>query len=611
MNINPRTVTIILHDIMVATFAWLAAYWLRFNLSVPAEFQAAALSTLLWVVPLQAAVFWRFGLYRGIWRFASLPDLKRIVLAAGLAALLIPVVLILFRIHAVVPRSVLILDPLLLVTVMGGSRLAYRAWKEHRLASVLRPGSKPVLVAGAGSAADFLLRELARNPAGFHVVGLLDDSRDKQGRLVQGIPVLGALEDVAVCAKKMEVDDIVLALPSAAHAVRKRITQICADAGLNVMTIPSLEDLVAGRVSVSSLRRIELDDLLGRDPVQLDDSGLHHLLTGQVVMVTGAGGSIGSELCRQIARFEPAKLVLFEQSELALYAMEQELPQRFPGLQIAPVIGDVKNAVWVNRVMAEQRPAVVFHAAAYKHVPLMENANAWEAVRNNVLGTQVVAAAAQTHGVAKFVMISTDKAVNPTNVMGATKRLAEMACQAMQQPEGTHFVSVRFGNVLGSSGSVIPKFQKQIEAGGPVTVTHPEITRFFMSIPEAAQLVLQAGLMGEGGEIFVLDMGEPVKIAELARLMIRLSGADEDRIRIEYTGLRPGEKLYEELLADDESTLPTPHPKLRVAKARAADAGWYAECLDWLAQDGLVDEAAVKRQLKAWVPEYQPETAPA
>lgn len=611
MKLSFRTTTIILHDILVAAFAWLAAYWLRFNLAMPPEFQTAALSTLLWVVPLQAVVFWRFGLYRGIWRFASLPDLKRIVLAVGIAALLIPLVLILFRVSAVVPRSVLILDPLLLVIVMGGSRLAYRAWKEHRLGGMLHPDSKPVLVAGAGSAADFLLRELARNPAGFHVVGLLDDSRDKQGRQVQGLPVLGALDEVAIWAKKMEVDDIVLALPSAAHAVRKRITQICAEAGLNVMTIPSLEDLVAGRVSVSSLRRIELDDLLGRDPVQLDDSGLHQLLTGQVVMVTGAGGSIGSELCRQIARFSPSKLVLFEQSELALYAMEQELPQHFPGMPIVPVIGDVKNAVWVSQVMAEHRPAVVFHAAAYKHVPLMENDNAWEAVRNNVLGTQVVAAAAQAQGVGKFVMISTDKAVNPTNVMGATKRLAEMACQAMQQPGGTRFVSVRFGNVLGSSGSVIPKFQKQIEAGGPVTVTHPDIMRYFMSIPEAAQLVLQAGLMGEGGEIFVLDMGEPVRIAELARLMIRLSGADEERIRIEYTGLRPGEKLYEELLADDESTLPTPHPKLRVAKARTADADWYAECLAWLAYPGPYDEATVKRQLKTWVPEYQPQSSPA
>ncbi len=605
MKFNPRIAIIILHDILVAACAWLGAYWLRFNLELPPEYLSAALSTLLWVVPLQAAVFWRFGLYRGIWRFASLPDLKRIVLAVGVAAVMVPVVLILFRVSTVVPRSVLILDPLLLLIVMGGSRLAYRAGKEHRLASILRPGSKPVLVAGAGSAADFLLRELARNPAGFHVVGLLDDSRGKQGRLVQGIPVLGALDEVVACAQKMGVEDVVLALPSAAHQVRMRIMEICAKGGLKVMSIPSLEDLVAGRVSVSNLRRIELEDLLGRDPVQLDESGLHQFLTGQVVMVTGAGGSIGSELCRQIARFSPAKLVLFEQSELALYAMEQELPQSFPHMHIAPVIGDVKNAAWVNQVMAEHQPAVVFHAAAYKHVPLMENGNAWEAVRNNVLGTQVVAAAAQTHGVAKFVMISTDKAVNPTNVMGATKRLAEMACQAMQQAIGTRYVSVRFGNVLGSSGSVIPKFQKQIEAGGPVTVTHPDITRFFMSIPEAAQLVLQAGLMGKGGEIFVLDMGEPVRIAELAKLMISLSGADEDRIRIEYSGLRPGEKLYEELLADDESTLPTPHPKLRVAKARAADNTLLSELDGWFSAENYQAEKTVKKALTGWVPEYQ------
>ena len=611
MKFNPRTLAVVLHDLAAAMLAWMTAYWLRLNLNLPPEYLHAALTTMVWVVPLQAMVFWGFGLYRGIWRFASLPDLKRIMLAVGLGALLIPLVLVLFRLNVVVPRSVLILDPMLLILIMGGSRLAYRAWKEHRLSGVMHLNSKPVLVAGAGSAADFLLRELKRNPSGFRVVGLLDDSRSKQGRLIQGIPVLGPLDAAALFAEKMQVQDVILALPSAAHEVRKRITQICADAGLNVLTVPSLEDLVAGRVSVSSLRRIELEDLLGRDQVQLDDTGLHQLLTDQTVLVTGAGGSIGSELCRQIARFAPGKLVLFDISEYALYAIEQEFSERFSELNIVPLIGDVKNARRVNELMAEHSPAVVFHAAAYKHVPLMEDHNAWEALRNNVLGTQVVAAAAQAHGVARFVMISTDKAVNPTNVMGATKRLAEMVCQAMQQhasgASGTRFVSVRFGNVLGSSGSVIPKFQQQIEAGGPITVTHPDITRYFMSIPEAAQLVLQAGLMSEGGEIVVLDMGEPVKIVELARLMIRLSGSDENDIRIEYTGLRPGEKLYEELLADSESTLPTPHPKLYIARARAANPDQLHECMTWLMSADNAAAAEVKARLRDWVPEYQPQ----
>jgi FlaA1/EpsC-like NDP-sugar epimerase len=613
MKFNPRTLAVILHDLVATMVAWVAAYWLRMNLSLPPDYAAAALATLVWVVPLQALVFWGFGLYRGIWRFASLPDLKRIMMAIGLGALLIPLGLFLFRVSVVVPRSVLILDPMLLILLMGGSRLAYRAWKEHRLSGVLHLNSKPVLVAGAGSAADFLLRELARNPSGFRVVGLLDDSSQKQGRFIQGVPVIGPLDDVAIWAKQMAVDDVILALPSAAHEVRKRITQLCSEARLNISTVPSLEDLVAGRVSVSSVRRIELEDLLGRDSITLDDTGLHQLLTHQTVLVTGAGGSIGSELCRQIARFTPRTLVLFDLSEYALYVIEQEFSQHFPALKIVPLIGDVKNASRINQIMSEHRPGVVFHAAAYKHVPLMEDHNAWEALRNNVWGTQVVAAAAQAHGVAKFVMISTDKAVNPTNVMGATKRLAEMACQAMQQhpdsgkPGGTRFVSVRFGNVLGSSGSVIPKFQKQIEAGGPITVTHPDITRFFMSIPEAAQLVLQAGLMSEGGEIYVLDMGEPVKIAELAKLMIRLSGSDEAQIRIEYTGLRPGEKLYEELLADSESTLPTPHPKLYIARARVASAEQMQDCMAWLASVDSADALEVKARLVGWVPEYQPQ----
>jgi FlaA1/EpsC-like NDP-sugar epimerase len=373
--------------------------------------------------------------------------------------------------------------------------------------------------------------------------------------------------------------------------------------------VPSLEDLLTGRVAISAIRKVELEDLLGRDRIELDTAGLQSLLEGKTVLVTGAGGSIGSELCRQITRFRPRQLVFLEQSEFALYSIEQE----FAGRPVACVIGDVKDVARMDAVFAEHQPDVVFHAAAYKHVPLMECANAWEALKNNVQGTLNVARAAQANGTGEFVLISTDKAVNPTNVMGASKRLAEAVCQAVQaQGSATRFVMVRFGNVLGSSGSVIPRFREQIVKGGPVTVTHPDIIRYFMLIPEAAQLVLQAGLMAardaEGGRIFVLDMGEPVKIVDLARDMIRLSGFSEDEIKIEFTGLRPGEKLYEELLADGEATLPTPHPKLRIARPTdVPDAAWMAELEDWLAAPWR-DEAAVKAGLRRWVPEYRPAT---
>jgi FlaA1/EpsC-like NDP-sugar epimerase len=371
------------------------------------------------------------------------------------------------------------------------------------------------------------------------------------------------------------------------------------------MTVPSYEDLVSGKVTVSQLRRIELDDLLGRDPVTLDSAGLNAWLQGRLVLVTGAGGSIGSELCRQILKFAPQRLVALEANELALYTLEQELGERAGATELAYVIGDVKNARRMDEVIAEHRPSAIFHAAAYKHVPLMENENAWEAVQNNALGTWRVADAAVRHRVEKVVMVSTDKAVNPTNVMGASKRLAELLCQALST-DRTRFVMVRFGNVLGSTGSVIPKFRRQIAAGGPVTVTHPEIRRFFMSIPEAAQLVLQAGLMGKGGEILVLDMGEPVKIVDLARDLIRLSGLTEGDVRIVFTGLRPGEKLYEELLADDETSLPTPHPKLRVMKADATPGlAWVAETVRWLETPHTLAAEEVRAGLAARIPEYQ------
>jgi FlaA1/EpsC-like NDP-sugar epimerase len=356
---------------------------------------------------------------------------------------------------------------------------------------------------------------------------------------------------------------------------------------------------------------VELDDLLGRDPVTLESDGLAHWIEGRTIMVTGAGGSIGSEICRQALRFRPGVVIAFELSEFALYQIEQELQALAPTTRFVWAIGDVKNRQRLDEVMSQYHPSIVFHAAAYKHVPLMENNNAWEAIANNVIGTRVLADACIRHGTEKFVLISTDKAVNPTNVMGASKRLAEQVCQALQKPQGTRFVVVRFGNVLGSNGSVVPKFKAQIEAGGPVTVTHPDIQRYFMSVAEATQLVLQAALMGRGGEIFVLDMGEAVKIADLARDLIRLSGFTEDDIRIEYTGLRPGEKLYEELLATDESSLPTPHPRLRIAVARSANRSWLNTLDGWLSSPVPLAPEDVRRDLMRWLPEYRPQAAEA
>lgn len=599
-----RTLLAVLHDIAAIALAWSFAYLLRFNFSLPEDFATELRHTLVWVVPLQMLVFWRFGLYRGIWRYASTADLRRIVLAVALSSAAIPLLFWMLRLGLVIPRSVLVIHPLLLLLAMGGSRFVYRMWKEQGLYGEIKLRGEPVLVLGAGDAGANLAKELAKS-SDWRLVGFLDDDSERHGRTLNGIRILGALDSLPRWAERLGVTQAIIAMPSSSHQQRKRAVELCNEAKVKALTIPSFDDLMSGKVAVSQLRPIELDDLLGRDPVVLDDAGLHGLLSGKTVMVTGAGGSIGSELCRQIARFGPSTLVLFEQSEFALYLLEQELRQRFPSLGFVCLVGDVRDAARVDEAMAQYRPSTVFHAAAYKHVPMMEQRNAWQAIRNNVLGTHTVARAAQRHGVDKFVLISTDKAVNPTNVMGASKRLAEMTCQALQPSGATRFISVRFGNVLGSSGSVIPKFREQIARGGPVTVTHPEITRYFMSIPEAAQLVLQAGLMGQGGEIFVLDMGEPVRIVDLARDLIRLSGYAEEDIRIEFTGLRPGEKLYEELLADDENTLPTPHPKLRIAQARTADAAWLEKLLDWTAASTMPDEA-VRTALQAWVPEYQP-----
>lgn len=603
-----RSALVFISDITLAMLAWWGAFLLRFNFSIPPTYVQSMLFAMPFVVIVQALVFRGFGLYQGIWRFASLPDLQRLVRAIGAVAVLGPVVVWLLQGKGVVPRSVYVLDPILLLLLMGGGRFAYRAWREHREFGSLMAKGKPVLILGAGEAAARLLRELLRSGQ-WRVVGLLDDNARKHDRTVYGLRVLGAIRDLDRFARELKVSHAIIAMPNASHEVRREAANACVRAGVKPMTVPSFDDLVSGKVAVAAVREVEVEDLLGRDPVKIDAPRLRQLIEGQKVMVTGAGGSIGSELCRQIARFAPSAIVAFERNEFFLYSLMEEFAELFPHVKIEPVIGDVREEDRLLAAMQRFRPVAVFHAAAYKHVPLMEDVNAAEAVRNNVGGTLAAARAAQACGVPRFVLVSTDKAVNPVNVMGATKRLAEMGCQALAARGGdTLFSTVRFGNVLGSAGSVIPKFQEQIARGGPVTVTHPDIIRYFMSIPEAAQLVLQAALMGEGGEIFVLDMGEPVRIADLARDMIRLSGASESEVKIEFTGLRPGEKLYEELLASDETTRPTHHPKVRIARARAIDdALWLGRLERWLTGPLPAEPAAVRAELAQWVPEYVPQ----
>lgn len=603
---NLRAFAAFFHDVSVAIIAWLVAYWLRFNFDIPATFLATMWLNLLWVLPVQVAMFFIFGLYQGVWRFASIPDLKRILKAIGVGGLLVASAYLILEPFGVIPRSVLLLNPILLLLAMGASRFAYRAWKEHHQYGALIGQGKPVIVLGAGEAAVALVKDLARSEA-WQVVGLLDDERAMVGRELFGAKVLGVIGDLPRVASNLQVAHVIVAMPSVDHSKRRAAVDIANGCNMTVLTVPAFDDLMSGKVSISQIRQVEVEDLLGREPVQLDSVGLHDLIEHNAVLVTGAGGSIGSELCRQILKYHPGELICVDTSEYALYQIEQEFSQLGLGdyTQIRYVTANVRNEQRIKALLATYQPTVVYHAAAYKHVPLMENVNVAEALSNNVLGTYTVAKACKEAEVSKFVLVSTDKAVNPTNVMGASKRLAEMVCQGLQGKRGTQFVTVRFGNVLGSSGSVIPKFREQIAKGGPVTITHPEITRYFMSIPEAAQLVMQAGMMGTGGEIFVLDMGESVKIVNLAKDMIRLSGLGEDEIEIVYTGLRPGEKLYEELLADDEHTLPTPHDKLRIAVARSADMVWVKKLLKWVESIHDEDEQRIKAGLKTWVEEYK------
>jgi len=554
------------HDALMIPLAWAAAYWFRFNLStIPDSYMTGMLTYLPIVIAIQVTMFWYFGLYRGVWRFASIPDLIRIAKAVTLGAGFIAISLFLWTRMEGLPRSVLPLYAVFLVVLVGGPRFLYRWFKDHKF-NVIR--GKSALIIGAGRAGEILVRDLMQDQAKEYTpVAFLDDALGKQGKEIHGIRVVGGVDDLSRAIRDKAAEVVLLAIPSASSVQMRRIVDQCEEAQVPFRTLPKYSDLVSGRVSTQSLREVSIDDLLGREQVKLDWSRINQEISGSIVMVSGAGGSIGSELCRQIARLSPEKLLMVDHSEYALYAIEKELREAFPNVSLGFYLTSVADEIAVDHIFAKELPMIVFHAAAYKHVPMLQNQSR-EAVKNNVLGTYTLAKSAVLYGCHKFVMVSTDKAVNPSNVMGATKRMAEMICQTLNTKSKTRFITVRFGNVLDSAGSVVPLFRQQIIKGGPLTVTHPDITRFFMTIPEACQLVMEAGTVGKGGEIFVLDMGEPVKISYLAEQMIRLAGkVPGEDVDIAFTGLRPGEKLYEELFYDDESLVATSYDKIKLVQA--------------------------------------------
>ncbi len=604
---NPRAILALLYDLSAAAIAWALLFWARFNFNIDdSEFTARdVIRSLAFVVPVHAAVFVGMGLYQGLWRFASMADLRRIVLGAFIAAAGTAVLFVLVRPDSFIwPRSVLLLQPALLILLMGGARFAYRSWREHRLYGLAAAMGEPVLVLGAGAAGARLVSELAKSET-WHVVALLDDDATKVGARVHDTPVVGKLSQTKSVARRFGARHAIIAMPNANHEARRRAVALAAEAELTTLTVPSYDELLSEESPLAKLRAIELEDLLGRDPITLNSKGLENWLSGCTVLITGAGGSIGTELCNQVARFHPGRLIMVDISEFASHVIGEHMATRLPRERMEVYVGDARSRTRMKEIFERERPTVVFHAAAYKHVPLTESVNAWEAVRNNVLGTLVTAECAREVGAEKFVLVSTDKAVRASSIMGASKRLAELVILSLPETP-TQFVGVRFGNVLGSNGSVIPKFREQIAAGGPVTVTHVEMTRYFMSIPEAAQLVVQAGLMGQARSLYVLNMGEPVRIIELAQELIRLAKGAANSVPIIFTGLRPGEKMHEELTGDGESFVETEHAKVRRVITESDVTIDLSSLLMWLKQPSPED---VRVELKRWVVDFSPPDA--
>lgn len=601
----PRLLVMV-HDLAMVAGAWYGLNWLRYRmepdgLSVPIGF--GELSIVLLV---QMLTFRQVGLYRGLWRFASLPDMTNLLKAAILGLLGIMIGLFLYNRLDGVPRAVLVLYPVVLVALLGGPRLLYRAWKDSNV-SRDRGTATRILVLGAGQAGEALVRDLRRSPS-YIPVGLLDDAPRMKGIRLHGVPVLGLIDEAEQIARETAARLLVIAIPSLGADDMQRIIAVCESTGLPFRMVPKLEDVMSGRSLPGHFKEVAIEDLLGRAPVAADWQAIRGWLGGRSVLVTGAGGSIGSELCRQCARNGASKLTLIEQDELSLLRMGQEISRDFPAIECIPILGDCGDEAVVRHAFGLADVEAVFHAAAYKQVPVLEG-QLREAVRNNALATDTIARLSVQMGVGTFVLISTDKAVNPANVLGASKRLAEMACQMHSSAsQATHFVTVRFGNVLDSAGSVVPLFREQILLGGPLTVTHPEVTRYFMSIPEACQLILQASAIGAHHAIYTLDMGQPVPIRKLAEQMIRLADKKPGQdIAIVYTGLRPGEKLHETLFHDEEGYSPTSHPKILQGTVRNVDPVMLSAALGVMRNAvASYDEQALRERLKSAVPEFEP-----
>jgi len=612
-------------DVFLVAFAWYFANLLRFNFDIPLDSMAAITRLVPIILGTKLVIFYLFDLYKGMWRYTSMVDLLNIIKASGISSLLVVTLVAFTHGLAGFARAAFIIDWGLTIFLIAGYRLGIRLYfwlgPKDRLSSFRfltlfklkkggRSGAKKLLILGAGDCGEKIYREIQDNASlRYEVVGFLDDDLTKVGKLLHGVPILGTTSELKSFAQRIGAEETLIAIPSATSAQMRALVARCEESGLPSKTVPGMGELIDGKVSVKAIRDVDYRDLLGREVIRLDEDRIAAYLQKARVLVTGAGGSIGSELCRQICRFNPACLILYDRAESPLYEIDLELRTDYPEAKVVPVLGDIRDRSQLSRALSDYQPQVVFHAAAYKHVPMME-LQPWKAVKNNILGTRHVMDLSREHGVERFVLVSTDKAVRPVNVMGASKRVAELLVQNQNGCDSarTKFITVRFGNVVGSVGSVVPLFKKQIERGGPVTVTHPDVTRYFMTIPEACQLILQAGAMGEGGEIFILDMGTPVKIVDMARDLIRLSGFEPDvDIKIEYVGLRPGEKLFEELITSGEGIVPTNHEKIMVLRGKTCDQERLNAIIEELTKLALEQNGAgIRAKLQEIVEDYRP-----